>query len=201
MNKIKILKIICSVLAVSAIATTWTWTYTRSQEEIDKLTNENSVKQHMLEDKDSDLNIALENLQASTDKVHELETSLTNISKELEEANVELNDLRNDTYELAYMGDFKITYYCDERFNHVCGGSGITASGKPTEVGWTVAADWGVLPKGSVIYISGLGFREVQDVGGGVNGDHIDVLVQTHEEALNGGLDYKDVWILVKKAY
>lgn len=40
MNKIKILKIICSVLAVSAIATTWTWTYTRSQEEIDKLTNE-----------------------------------------------------------------------------------------------------------------------------------------------------------------
>lgn len=201
MNKIKILKIICSVLAVSAIATTWTWTYTRSQEEIDKLTNENSVKQHMLEDKDSDLNIALENLQASTDKVHELATSLTNMRKELEEANVELNDLRNDTYELAYMGDFKITYYCDERFNHVCGGSGITASGKPTEVGWTVAADWGVLPKGSVIYISGLGFREVQDVGGGVNGDHIDVLVQTHEEALNGGLDYKDVWILVKKAY
>lgn len=201
MNKIKILKIICSVLAVSAIATTWTWTYTRSQEEIDKLTNENSVKQHMLEDKDSDLNIALENLQASTDKVHELETSLTNMSKELEEANVELNDLRNDTYELAYMGDFKITYYCDERFNHICGGSGITASGKPTEVGWTVAADWGVLPKGSVIYISGLGFREVQDVGGGVNGDHIDVLVQTHEEALNGGFDYKDVWILVKKAY
>lgn len=201
MNKIKILKIICSVLAVSAIATTWTWTYTRSQEEIDKLTNENSVKQHMLEDKDSDLNIALENLQASTDKVHELATSLTNMSKELEEANVELNDLRNDTYELAYMGDFKITYYCDERFNHICGGSGITASGKPTEVGWTVAADWGVLPKGSVIYISGLGFREVQDVGGGVNGDHIDVLVQTHEEALNGGLDYKDVWILVKKAY
>nr|DAH39460.1 MAG TPA: hypothetical protein [Caudoviricetes sp.] len=201
MNKIKILKIICSVLAVSAIATTWTWTYTRSQEEIDKLTNENSVKQHMLEDKDSDLNIALENLQASTDKVHELETSLTNMSKELEEANVELNDLRNDTYELAYMGDFKITYYCDERFNHICGGSGITASGKPTEVGWTVAADWGVLPKGSVIYISGLGFREVQDVGGGVNGDHIDVLVQTHEEALNSGLDYKDVWILVKKAY
>ena len=201
MNKIKILKIICSVLAVSAIVTTWTWTYTRSQEEIDKLINENSVKQHMLEDKDSDLNIALENLQASTDKVHELATSLTNMRKELEEANVELNDLRNDTYELAYMGDFKITYYCDERFNHVCGGSGITASGKPTEVGWTVAADWGVLPKGSVIYISGLGFREVQDVGGGVNGDHIDVLVQTHEEALNGGLDYKDVWILVKKAY
>lgn len=201
MNKIKILKIICLVLAVSAIATTWTWTYIKSQEEIDKLTNENSVKQHMLDDKDSDLNIALENLQASIDKIHELETSLTNMSKELEEANIELNDLKNNEYELDYMGDFKITYYCDERFNHICGGSGVTASGEPTEVGWTVAADWGVLPKGSVIYISGLGFREVQDVGGGVNGDHIDVLVQTHEEALNSGLDYKDVWILVKKAY
>ena len=200
MNKIKILKVICSVLAVSAIATTWIWSYNKFKVEIEQLTKENSAKQHMLEDKDSDLNIALENLQASTDKIHELETSLMNMSEELEEANVEIDDLKNDEYELAYMGDFKITYYCDERHDHVCGnGDGITASGKPTEIDWTVAADWGVLPQGSVIYISGMGFREVQDVGGGVNGDHIDVLVQTHEEALSRGIDYKDVWILVKK--
>lgn len=201
MNKIKILKIICSVLVASAIATTWTWSYNKSKAEIEQLTKENSAKQHMLEDKDSDLNIALENLQASTDKIHELEISLTNMSEELEEANVEIDDLKNDEYELAYMGDFKITYYCNERRDHICGsGDGITASGKPTEVDWTVAADWGVLPQGSIIYISGMGFREVQDVGGGVNGDHIDVLVQTHEEALSRGIDYKDVWILVKKA-
>lgn len=200
MNKIKILKIICSVLAVSAIATTWTWTYTRSQEEIDKLTNENSVKQHMLEDKDSDLNIALENLQASTDKVYELETSLTNMSKELEEVNVELNDLKSDEYELVYMGDYKITYYCDERYsNHICGGSGITASGKSTEVGWTAAADWNVLPNGSIVYICGVGFREIQDKGSAVSNKHIDVLVEKHQEALELGTSYNGVWLLIKK--
>ena len=103
-------------------------------------------------------------------------------------------------YELVYMGDFKITYYCDEEYKHICGyGDHMTASGKSTEIGWTAAADWDVLPNGSVVYIEGIGFREISDVGGAVNGKHIDVLVEEHNEALDFGTDHEGVWLLIKK--
>ena len=138
-------------------------------------------------------------LQTEIEKSKGLSASLGNMSKELEEANMTIEDLKSDEYELVYMGDFTITYYCDQRFSQICGGNGVTASGKPTEVGVTAAADWSVLPSGSMVYISGIGFREIQDVGGAVNGKHIDVLVSTHNEALAMGTDYEGVWLLIKK--
>ena len=109
-----------------------------------------------------------------------------------------LSDLKSTKYELVYVGDFKITYYCDSRYNHICGGNGITASGKSTDVGVTAAADWSILPNGSIVYIEGIGFREIQDVGGGVNGNHIDVLVETHDEAIDLGTHNEGVWLLIK---
>lgn len=139
-------------------------------------------------------------LQTEIEKSKGLSTSLGNMSKELETANTTIADLKSDEYELVYMGDFTITYYCDQRYSHICGGNGVTASGKPTEVGVTAAADWGVLPNGSTIYIEGIGFREIQDVGGAVNGKHVDVLVATHSEALSIGTGYEGVWLLVKKS-
>lgn len=112
-----------------------------------------------------------------------------------------ISDLTNEEYEFIYLGDFKITHYCDESYEHICGyGNHMTASGKPTEIGVTAAADWSVLPKGSVVYIAGVGFREITDVGGAVNGKHIDVLVDTHETAMDLGVKTKDVWLLIKKS-
>lgn len=122
-----------------------------------------------------------------------------NLEMDLAEAMETVYDLKNEEYELVYMGDFKITYYCDERYSHICGGSGITASGKATEIGVTAAADWSVLPKGSIVYIESIGFREIQDVGGGVNGHHIDVLVETHQDAIDLGTHNEGVWLLIKK--
>lgn len=140
-----------------------------------------------------------ENYQSEVEKSEELSRFLTNACAELEAANETLDVLKSGEYELRYFGGFNITYYCDERHGHICGGSGLTASGKPTEIGWTIATDWSVLPRGTVVYINGIGFREVQDVGGAVNGNHIDVLVETHSEALTCGSSYEDVWVLVKK--
>ena len=98
------------------------------------------------------------------------------------------------------MGEFKYAYYCNEPYEHICGcGLGITASGKPTEVGWTVAADTSVLPMGSIIYVEGIGFREVEDVGGAVKGNHIDILLDTHSKCFEQTLVNGGVWILVKK--
>jgi 3D (Asp-Asp-Asp) domain-containing protein len=107
--------------------------------------------------------------------------------------------LKSDEYELVYMGDFKISYYCSELYLHTCGGTGTTASGKKIDVGVTAAADWSVLPKGSMVYIEGVGFREIQDKGGAVRGNHIDVLVDLHSDALQLGVHNEGVWLLVKK--
>lgn len=121
------------------------------------------------------------------------------LEMDLAEAEETIYNLKNEEYEFVYMGDFKITYYCNELYEHICGGSGVTASGKETVVGVTAAADWSVLPKGSKIYIEGIGFREVQDVGGGVKGNHIDVLVETHDDAISRGVNVDGVWVLIKK--
>ena len=119
---------------------------------------------------------------------------------ELESANTTIADLKSEEYEFVYMGDFRYTYYCDERYEHICGyGLGLTASGKPTEVGWTVAADTSVLPMGSIIYVEGIGFREVMDRGGGVNGNHIDILMTTHNECFKQTLVNGGVWALIPK--
>lgn len=125
----------------------------------------------------------------------------TDLKNKLDKANQTIADLTGDEYELVYLGDFKITYYCDESREHICGhGNNMTASGKPTEVGWSAAADWGVLPNGSIVYINGIGWREICDVGGSVNGKHIDVLVSDHSTALQLGVGTENVWILVKKS-
>ena len=62
-----------------------------------------------------------------------------------------------------------------------------TASGEVAQEGVTVAADWDVYPAGTVLRIEGMGEYIVQDVGGAVNGNHIDVYFDTHEKAVNFG--------------
>lgn len=64
---------------------------------------------------------------------------------------------------------------------------GITASGTKTEEGITVAADWRVLPKGTRVYIDGVGERTVQDKGGAIKGQKIDVYFESEKEALEFG--------------
>lgn len=118
---------------------------------------------------------------------------------DLADAMATVANLKSEEYEIIYMGEFKITYYCDELGSHVCGGNGVTASGEQTVVGITAAADWSILPQGSKVYIESVGFREIQDVGGGVNGNHIDVLVETHQDAIDLGTHDESVWLLIKK--
>lgn len=132
-------------------------------------------------------------LQKQTDKNSELK-------QELEVANQTITDLKGTEYKLVYIGNFKYTYYCDERYKHICGGSGVTASGEPTKVGTTIGVDPSVIPLGTTVYMEGLGFRVAQDTGSLVGGKHIDVLVNTHSEALSKTKLSGGVWILVKNS-
>lgn len=122
------------------------------------------------------------------------------LNNELGIANQTIDDLKSTEYKLVYLGEFKYTYYCDERRPHICGGSGITASGAPTKVGTTIGVDPSVIPLGTTVYMEGLGFRVAQDTGSAVGGKHIDVLVHTHSEALSKTKLSGGVWILVKNS-
>ena len=69
-----------------------------------------------------------------------------------------------------------------------------TASGKMAKVG-TIAADTSVYPFGTIMYIPGYGYGEVQDIGGAIKGDHIDLFFKKHETAIKWGKQRKQVQI------
>ena len=62
-----------------------------------------------------------------------------------------------------------------------------TASGAIAEEGVTIAADWDVYPPGTVLYIEGMGEYTVQDRGGAINGQKIDIFCDNHKDALQFG--------------
>lgn len=82
-----------------------------------------------------------------------------------------------------------LTGYCPCEL--CCGdfADGITASGRRAvydEVGIVAAPK--AFPFGTLIYIEGLGLKDVQDRGGAIEGNRLDVLFGTHEEALEFGV-------------
>lgn len=87
-------------------------------------------------------------------------------------------------------GKFSLSGYCA---CNKCGtGTGITASGKPVREAHTIASDWKVLPKGTVIILENAvgkdgqvydGVYVVEDRGGGVKNNHLDIYRPTHELA------------------
>ena len=90
---------------------------------------------------------------------------------------------------------FIATAYCPCAL--CCGKTdGITASGVKSIEGITIAADWDVLPEGTIVEIEGLGYRIVQDTGSAIKGHRIDIYFEEHEEALEFGLQEVRVRIL-----
>lgn len=106
-------------------------------------------------------------------------------------------DLMPGGMEAEYIGTFDCTAYCAEEYPHICGGTGITASGAPVTAGLTVAIDPEVIPLGTILYIEGVGVRIAQDTGSAIKGQKIDVAVETHTEAESWtGWGTHNVWIL-----
>lgn len=103
------------------------------------------------------------------------------------------------------LGEYKLTAYCS--CEKCCGhwatvrpkdesGKPIvyTANGSIAKQGVTVAADTSVLPFGSVLLIDGHEYT-VQDRGGAVKGNHVDIYFDNHQEALEFGVQHKEVFL------
>lgn len=99
-----------------------------------------------------------------------------------------------DAPELESLGTYAVYAYCP--CAKCCGqwSGGLTASGTVPEAGRTVAADWDVLPAGTEIYIEGLGWRVVEDTGAGIDGQALDIYMDSHEDALRFGVREMEVY-------
>lgn len=113
-------------------------------------------------------------------------------------------DYENEKIEAALIArahkieNCKITYYCCERRPHICGtGDGITAAGNEVTPGVSCAAPKGV-PLGSTVMIDWgdgeIEYRRADDRGDAVRGDHFDLAVPTHSEALELGVKHATVY-------
>lgn len=94
--------------------------------------------------------------------------------------------------------DAKVSFYCTERYAHICGaGTGLTASGREVMPWKSVAVDPEIIPLGSTVYVNLNGEileLRADDTGSAVKGAHIDIAVGFHDEALELGLQTANVW-------
>lgn len=98
--------------------------------------------------------------------------------------------------EIMPLNIFKLTAYCCENYPHICndGDSSTTATGTTPTPGRTIAVDPNVIPYGSEVIINGHSYI-AEDCGGAVKGNRIDIVFPTHEEALQFGVQYAEVYI------
>ncbi|MDA0578583.1 MAG: 3D domain-containing protein [Verrucomicrobia bacterium] len=76
---------------------------------------------------------------------------------------------------------------------------GQTASGSMAKHG-TIAADTKLFPFGTIMYVDGYGYGRVEDTGGRVKGNHIDLYFYSHDEAREWGRQMHQVKLwMVKK--
>ena len=91
-----------------------------------------------------------------------------------------------------FIGTYLTTGYC--ACAKCCGKTnGVTASGKIATANHTIAADTGVLPFGTHVVINGQVYT-VEDRGGAIRGNRIDIFFASHQEALIYGKRYVNVY-------
>lgn len=105
------------------------------------------------------------------------------------------NDLEPICDEFESLGEYRISYYCGcEKCNGKWGN--ISATGKTLEEGM-VATDPSI-PFGTKLYINTDGVMKeyvVEDRGGAIKGNRIDIYVSDHKVANELGIVYTDVFI------
>ena len=100
---------------------------------------------------------------------------------------------------LISLGEFTLSHYCIENYPHICndGDSTYTASGTRSTPGRSIAADPTVLPYGTHVMINGHEYV-VEDCGSAIQNRRIDIMVNTHAEALSLGMKTAEVFIIAE---
>lgn len=89
------------------------------------------------------------------------------------------------------METYKLTAYCP--CSSCCGKTdGITSTGTRATEGRTIAVDPRKIPYGSEVVIYGHTYI-AEDCGGAISNNRIDIFFDTHQEALEFGVQYAEV--------
>ena len=71
---------------------------------------------------------------------------------------------------------------------------GITATGTTATEGRTIAVDPDVIAYGTVVYIDGQAYV-AEDCGGGIRANQIDLFFDSHEDAVQWGVQEREVFV------
>lgn len=137
-------------------------------------------------------------------RVIELDNEKIEKIKEDEEITIETeNDKDGDTnqaIEPVSLGQFKLTAYCScakccgkwayNRPNDIIYG----AIGEELKEGYSIAVDPNVIPYRTEVIIDGKIYK-AQDCGGAIKGNRIDVYFEDHNDALDFGVQHKEVFV------
>lgn len=120
----------------------------------------------------------------------------------------EVEQAENEMIEAALLArseridNVTVTHYCI--CEKCCGkspddsGYGITASGRYATPGVSVAVDTSIIPLGSTVMADfgdgELVYFRADDTGSSINGNKIDVCMDSHESALNAGVKTATIW-------
>lgn len=117
-----------------------------------------------------------------------------------------IREVPEEEPEYISLGEFKLTAYCscekccgkwaknrpvDEEGNEIV----IGASGEVLEAGISIAVDKKVIPYGSTVLINGQEYI-AHDCGGAIKQNRIDVYFSDHQDALEFGVRYAEVFLM-----
>ena len=109
-------------------------------------------------------------------------------------------DDTNQAIEPVNLGNFKLTAYCScslccgKWANNRPNGIVYGAIGEELKEGYSIAADPEVISYRTEVIINGHTYK-AQDCGGGIKGNEIDIYFENHNDALDFGVQYADVFI------
>lgn len=93
------------------------------------------------------------------------------------------------------LGEYIVTAYCP---CPICCGEwsdGLTYTETVATEGRTIAVDPEVIPLGSTVEINGVEYI-AEDIGGAIKENRIDVFFENHEDALNWGVQYLNIFLI-----
>lgn len=113
--------------------------------------------------------------------------------------NKEYKDLKKTRTKHELIGFYEITAYCP--CVYCCGKSnGVTASGVIATANHTIAADLNQFSFGDEVVING-GKYVIEDSGGAIRGNKIDMFFSSHSEALQYGRRWENLYREYKEEY
>lgn len=137
----------------------------------------------------------IECLRVLQDRVEAATAKLENVAAQMTEPSQSVELAAVVEPEPESLGEFKLTAYCP--CEKCCGewADGITYMGTVATAGRTIAVDPSVIPLGSTVRINGHDYI-AEDIGGAIKQNRVDVFFDTHQEALQFGVQYADVAII-----